>query len=93
MKMVKMMMMGQERSGKSTVIGVMLSGENDDGEGSARIHVLSHKHELLSGQTSSMSQHLLGFDSHGHSVPNHTPLSYSYSHSSQHIVDKAHSLV
>lgn len=53
--MVKMMMMGQERGGKSTIIGVMMSGEKDDGEGSARIHVLSHKHELLSGHTSSMS--------------------------------------
>ena len=47
--MVKIMMMGQERAGKSTLIGVLLSGHNDDGEGSARIHVLNHKHELLSG--------------------------------------------
>lgn len=35
-------MLGGEAAGKSTLIGVLISGQNDNGKGSARIHV--HKH-------------------------------------------------
>ena len=58
---VKLMMMGQQKSGKSTLIGILMSGQCDDGQGSARMQVLNHKHEVLSGQTQSISLHLLGF--------------------------------
>lgn len=32
-------MLGCEASGKSTLIGVLISGQSDDGKGLARVHV------------------------------------------------------
>lgn len=57
-------------SGKSTLVAVLTNGANggptlDSGRGSARVAVLRHKHELESGRTSSVSQHLLGYDAQG----------------------------
>lgn len=62
---IKVMLLGDKQSGKSTLIGVLTSGRYDNGNGSARMHVHVHKHDLLSGQTSSLSHHILGFDSQG----------------------------
>lgn len=52
-------------SGKSTLIGVLTTGELDDGEGLARQEIFQHLHELKHGTTSAISRHLLGFDEHG----------------------------
>lgn len=66
---------GNVDSGKSTTIGVLTSGELDDGDGSARKKVLRHPHELEKGQTSDIStktlminnnKELLLFDLPGH---------------------------
>ena len=43
---------GPVDAGKSTLIGVLTSGILDNGNGLARINVLTHKHELESGRTS-----------------------------------------
>lgn len=71
---------GNVDSGKSTLIGVLLGGELDNGDGSARTRVFRHKHELLSGRTSSVAVRTLGFDEMGalvnHSLipPSHTEI-------------------
>lgn len=67
-KSAKVLLMGGQQGGKSTLLGVLLSGTLDDGDGAARMHVLNHKHEVLSGQTSSMSMHLLGYGHTGQVV-------------------------
>nr|QBK86104.1 MAG: uncharacterized protein LCMAC101_06990 [Marseillevirus LCMAC101] len=54
----------------STTIGVLISGQLDNGNGSARNKVLTFKHEVESGRTSSISQQLLGYDPEG-KVVNH----------------------
>ena len=53
---IKITMLGSEGAGKSTLVGVMISGKNDNGKGSARTNVFRHKHEILDGRTSSISQ-------------------------------------
>ena len=58
---IRIMLLGDFESGKSTLIGVLTSGKNDNGKGLARMKVLSHKHEVLSGQTSSLSHHVNSF--------------------------------
>ncbi len=63
---------GNVDSGKSTLAGVLISGELDDGNGSARILLFRHKHELLSGRTSSISTRILGFDEGG-AIVNYLP--------------------
>ncbi|KAK9803002.1 hypothetical protein WJX73_009078 [Symbiochloris irregularis] len=57
-------------SGKSTLVAVLTHGSNgrpllDNGRGSARMAVFRHKHEIETGRTSSLSQHILGFDARG----------------------------
>jgi len=46
---------GSADSGKSTFIGVLTTGKLDDGDGSARLHVVRHQHEIISKKTSSIS--------------------------------------
>lgn len=58
-------MLGAESSGKSTLLGVLTSGKKDNGKGQARTRVCRHKHEIIDGRTSSISQQILGFDSQG----------------------------
>ena len=60
-------MIGCENSGKSTLLGALITGRKDNGEGSARLSVLQHRHEFLEfkGKTSSISAQVLGFDSKG----------------------------
>ena len=56
---------GEEGTGKSTLIGVLINGKLDNGKGLARQNVLRHKHEQLCGKTSSFSHQILGFDEKG----------------------------
>ena len=57
--------LGEEGTGKSTLIGVLISGVLDNGKGKARGRVLRHKHEQLCGKTSSFTHNILGFDEKG----------------------------
>lgn len=50
---------GSVDSGKSTLIGTILSNKLDDGNGSNRAFVSAHKHEIKSGKTSSIAVHSL----------------------------------
>lgn len=62
---IKITLFGAEYSGKSTLLGVLVSGVLDDGEGSQRSTVIRHPHELLKGFTSSVSMRVMGFNSKG----------------------------
>ena len=46
---------GPVDAGKSTIIGVLTSGELDNGKGLARNKVLIHPHEIESGRTSNIT--------------------------------------
>lgn len=59
---------GSVDSGKSSLLGVLLSGQNDNGRGLSRLNVFNFQHEITSGRTSSITQHILGFDSIGNVV-------------------------
>ena len=59
---------GSVDAGKSTLLGVLLTGKNDDGRGAARLNVFNFKHEVKTGRTSSVAQHILGFDQKGQVV-------------------------
>jgi GTPase len=52
-------------SHNSSLLGVLLTGNLDDSRGSARLNVFNYQHEIKSGRTSSISQHILGFDKEG----------------------------
>ena len=57
--------LGEEGAGKSTLIGVLTNGLLDNGKGLARTGVFRHKHEIMSGRSSSFSHQILGFDEKG----------------------------
>ena len=65
---VRVAVCGNVDSGKSTMIGVLITGTNDNGRGAARLNVFSHKHEIDTGRTSSISEQIMGFDDRGNIV-------------------------
>lgn len=63
---VRIALAGNADAGKSTTIGVLITGKYDDSSGSARSVVLNHQHELTNkGRTSSISYKMVGFDEKG----------------------------
>ncbi|MES1909408.1 MAG: hypothetical protein MHM6MM_002149 [Cercozoa sp. M6MM] len=59
---VRVAMIGNVDSGKSTMIGVLTGGLLDDGRGGARSRIFRHGHEAETGRTSAIAQHIMGFD-------------------------------
>lgn len=62
---IKIAVAGNVDSGKSSLLGVLTSGQNDDGRGKARLSIFNFKHEVSTGRTSSIAHHILGFDDKG----------------------------
>ena len=56
---VRVAVIGNVDSGKSTLVGVLTRSVLDDGRGSARSKVFKHGHEEATGRTSSIGQHTL----------------------------------
>lgn len=52
---------GPTTSGKSTLLGTLSTGTLDNGRGKSRLSLLKHRHELVSGVTSSIAQELIGY--------------------------------
>ncbi len=70
---IRIATIGNVDAGKSTLIGVLQSGELDDGRGKSRSRVVRYLHELESGRTSSVNTTVIGFDINGQIV-NHNKL-------------------
>ncbi|XP_071833412.1 GTP-binding protein 2-like [Apostichopus japonicus] len=62
---LRLAVLGNVESGKSTLLGVLTQGEKDNGQGRARLNLFRHLHEIESGHTSSVSHEVLGFNSKG----------------------------
>lgn len=62
---IRILLLGDSGVGKSTLVSVLMNGEQDNGMGLARDKLLSHKHEVLTGATQTIQLHFLGFDSQG----------------------------
>ncbi len=55
MKVVKVAIVGNVDSGKTTIVGVLSKGIMDDGRGQARLRVFNYPHEAKNGRTSSIA--------------------------------------
>ncbi|CAH0036515.1 unnamed protein product [Clonostachys solani] len=64
---------GNVDAGKSSLLGVLVKGDLDDGRGKARVNLFRHKHEIETGRTSSVGMEIMGFDSVGQVVTSDTP--------------------
>lgn len=65
---IRVAVVGNVDSGKSTLVGVLTKGIPDDGRGSARLRVFNYLHEAKNGRTSSIAQEIMGFDQTGHQI-------------------------
>jgi GTPase len=59
---VRIAIAGNVDSGKSTLVGVLCAGVQDNGRGLARSRIFLHRHEADNGRTSCISQHTLGYN-------------------------------
>ncbi|KAL2753005.1 hypothetical protein ACRALDRAFT_1045004 [Sodiomyces alcalophilus JCM 7366] len=64
---------GNVDAGKSSLLGVLVKGDLDDGRGKARVNLFRHKHEIESGRTSSVGMEILGFDTAGQVITSDVP--------------------
>ena len=62
---ISIVVAGNVDAGKSSTIGVLISGSLDNGRGKSRAQVFNFKHEMQSGRTSSIAHHILGYNSEG----------------------------
>lgn len=53
---------GPTTSGKSSLLGTLSTGTLDNGRGKSRLSLLKHRHEMVSGVTSSIAQELIGYN-------------------------------
>ncbi|KAK5854109.1 hypothetical protein PBY51_015207 [Eleginops maclovinus] len=80
---LRVAVIGNVDSGKSTLLGVLTQGELDNGRGRARLNLFRHLHEIQTGRTSSISFEILGFNSKGEVV------NYSESRTAEEICESA----
>ncbi|KAB5513334.1 GTP-binding protein 1 [Coniochaeta sp. 2T2.1] len=64
---------GNVDAGKSSMLGVLVKGDLDDGRGRARVNLFRHKHEIETGRTSSVGMEIMGFDTHGQVITSDVP--------------------
>jgi GTPase len=62
---IRVAVIGNVDSGKSTMVGVLTRAMLDDGRGAARAKVFKHDHEGVTGRTSAIGQHNLCLNSTG----------------------------
>uniref|UniRef100_A0A671T990 GTP-binding protein 2-like n=1 Tax=Sinocyclocheilus anshuiensis TaxID=1608454 RepID=A0A671T990_9TELE len=84
---LRVAVLGNVDSGKSTLLGVLTQGELDNGRGRARLNLFRHLHEIQTGRTSSISIEILGFDSRGGVV------NYSESRTAEEICESASKMI
>ena len=60
-KEIRLAVIGNVDSGKSTLVGCLTKGIKDDGRGFARKYVFNYQHETDSGRTSSIAEEIIGF--------------------------------
>ncbi|KAF2707448.1 hypothetical protein K504DRAFT_470599 [Pleomassaria siparia CBS 279.74] len=64
---VRVSLTGATLSGKSSLLGTLSTATLDNGRGKSRLSLLKHRHEIISGMTSSVTQELIGY----HDVVDH----------------------
>jgi elongation factor 1-alpha len=60
-KHIRIAVIGNVDSGKSTLIGTLKSGILDNGRGQSRLLITKHQHEIDTGRTSTITSHLIGY--------------------------------
>lgn len=67
---IRILLLGESGSGKTSLLGVLSTGQLDNGQGLARMKFLKNRSEITSGKTERVSHTVIGFDSEG-KIMNH----------------------
>ena len=59
---LRVSLIGSTTSGKSSLLGTLSTSTLDNGRGKSRLSLLKHRHEIVSGVTSSLAQELIGYN-------------------------------
>jgi len=65
---LKVGIVGNVDSGKSTLVGCLTKNILDDGRGKSRLLVFNYPHEIKTGRTSSIGHQIMGFDKNGNYI-------------------------
>ncbi|MEM1669777.1 MAG: GTP-binding protein [Candidatus Methanomethylicaceae archaeon] len=65
---ISVITVGQADHGKTTTVGVLVTGESDNGDGLIMGKIARYKHEVLMRRTSSVVERIMGFDEEGNVV-------------------------
>ncbi|XP_027024547.1 GTP-binding protein 2b isoform X3 [Tachysurus fulvidraco] len=90
---LRVAVLGNVDSGKSTLLGVLTQGELDNGRGRARLNLFRHLHEIQTGRTSSISFEILGFNSKGESEVDCQVVNYSESRTAEEICENSSKMI
>ena len=60
-RQLRVSLTGSTTSGKSSLLGTLSTSTLDNGRGKSRLSLLKHRHEIVSGVTSSLAQELIGY--------------------------------
>lgn len=71
---IRIAVVGNVDSGKSSMIGTLITSCLDDGRGKSRTAIMKHRHEIESGRTSTATTHLMGFRSSGQPIAGRDPV-------------------
>ncbi|KAF3480366.1 GTP-binding protein 2 [Arthroderma uncinatum] len=63
---------GASGAGKSSLLGILSTSAFDNGRGKSRLSLLRHRHEIVSGVTSSIAQELIGYSSNENKTSNNS---------------------
>ncbi|KAK9451539.1 uncharacterized protein V1518DRAFT_17137 [Limtongia smithiae] len=66
---VRLFLVGSSNSGKSSLLGKICYDTHDNGRGKSRVKVMKHRHELVSGETTSIGIDVFGYNPRSRESP------------------------
>ncbi|CAD8084951.1 unnamed protein product [Paramecium sonneborni] len=90
---IRILLLGESGSGKTSLLGVLSTGSLDNGQGLARMKFLKNRSEITSGKTERVSHTVIGFDSEGKIMNHQNQLNFSPTCMVEKLVDLSTKLI
>ncbi|CAD8172688.1 unnamed protein product [Paramecium octaurelia] len=90
---IRILLLGESGSGKTSLLGVLSTGQLDNGQGLARMKFLKNRSEITSGKTERVSHTVIGFDSEGKIMNHQNQLNFSPTCMVEKLVDLSTKLI
>ncbi|CAD8062690.1 unnamed protein product [Paramecium primaurelia] len=90
---IRILLLGESGSGKTSLLGVLSTGQLDNGQGLARMKFLKNRSEITSGKTERVSHTVIGFDSEGKIMNHQNQLNFNSTCMVEKLVDLSTKLI